>query len=97
LLMALTEYSFRSVVALMTVYACAALALSIWAWRSGPREVDLGACVRCGYSLYGLDEPRCPECGTAFDPRLMLSLTPLGPLSRRSGVPPAGTARGTPR
>jgi len=27
-----------------------------------------GHCVRCGYNLKGLPEPRCPECGTPFDP-----------------------------
>jgi hypothetical protein len=25
-------------------------------------------CKRCGYDLTGLSEPRCPECGTDFDP-----------------------------
>lgn len=25
-------------------------------------------CRRCGYDLQGLPEPRCPECGTPFDP-----------------------------
>jgi hypothetical protein len=25
-------------------------------------------CKGCGYLLRGLAEPRCPECGTAFDP-----------------------------
>jgi len=25
-------------------------------------------CLHCGYSLRGLPENRCPECGTAFDP-----------------------------
>ena len=25
-------------------------------------------CGQCGYRLRGLREPRCPECGTAFDP-----------------------------
>lgn len=24
-------------------------------------------CVRCGYNLHGLAEPRCPECGTPFE------------------------------
>lgn len=24
-------------------------------------------CEVCGYLLYGLTEPRCPECGTAFE------------------------------
>jgi len=27
-----------------------------------------GHCSECGYSLKGLDTPRCPECGTPFDP-----------------------------
>ena len=26
-----------------------------------------GCCVHCGYSLRGLPEPRCPECGTPFE------------------------------
>ena len=25
-------------------------------------------CKHRGYSLWGLDRPRCPECGTPFDP-----------------------------
>ena len=25
-------------------------------------------CRACGYDLHGLDKPRCPECGRAFDP-----------------------------
>ncbi len=25
-------------------------------------------CRECGYDLQGLTEPRCPECGTQFDP-----------------------------
>jgi len=25
-------------------------------------------CRHCGYDLRGLTEPRCPECGTSFDP-----------------------------
>jgi len=27
-----------------------------------------GYCGACGYNLRGLPEPRCPECGTPFDP-----------------------------
>lgn len=27
-----------------------------------------GHCTQCGYNLRGLPEPRCPECGTAFEP-----------------------------
>ncbi len=29
------------------------------------------SCLKCGYSLRGLTENRCPECGTPFDPDLM--------------------------
>lgn len=29
------------------------------------------SCLRCGYSLRGLTENRCPECGTPFDPDLI--------------------------
>lgn len=25
-------------------------------------------CQTCGYSLFGLGQPRCPECGTPFNP-----------------------------
>ena len=28
-------------------------------------------CVKCGYNLHGLTEPRCPECGTPFDDKLL--------------------------
>lgn len=31
-------------------------------------ESSLTYCRRCGYALAGLTEPRCPECGRAFDP-----------------------------
>ena len=27
-----------------------------------------GLCLTCAYNLTGLPEPRCPECGTEFDP-----------------------------
>ncbi len=27
-------------------------------------------CITCGYNLRGLTEPRCPECGTPFEPKL---------------------------
>jgi hypothetical protein len=37
----------------------------VQAWR-GHRALAHGKCQRCGYSLHGLPEPRCPECGTAF-------------------------------
>jgi len=28
-------------------------------------------CIACGYDLRGQVDPRCPECGTAFDPKLI--------------------------
>jgi hypothetical protein len=31
------------------------------------RGLTPGSCKECGYNLFGLPEPRCPECGTAFD------------------------------
>jgi RNA polymerase subunit RPABC4/transcription elongation factor Spt4 len=31
-------------------------------------------CKKCGYSLFGLDADRCPECGTTFDLDLQDSL-----------------------
>lgn len=38
-----------------------------------------GCCRQCGYSLIGLPEPRCPECGTAFDPNdVEITLTRQG-------------------
>ncbi|MGQ9648617.1 MAG: hypothetical protein ACUVXJ_00735 [Phycisphaerae bacterium] len=28
-------------------------------------------CIYCGYDLRGQVDPRCPECGKAFDPNLI--------------------------
>ena len=33
-------------------------------------------CVKCGYRLRGLKEPRCPECRTPFDPSLLVESKP---------------------
>jgi len=32
------------------------------------RSIPIGHCMACGYNLHGLPEPRCPECGTPFNP-----------------------------
>ena len=39
-----------------------------------------GMCRRCEYDLRGLSEPRCPECGTPFDPSKIKeqTLSPAG-------------------
>ena len=38
-------------------------------------------CTRCDYNLTGLVEPRCPECGAAYDPDAAFdaALCPRGP------------------
>lgn len=36
--------------------------------RGWPVPFGKGQCSNCGYDLRGLIEPRCPECGTKFDP-----------------------------
>lgn len=38
-------------------------------WRRPVPPADLLACRNCGYLLRGLVVPRCPECGTEFDPK----------------------------
>ena len=35
------------------------------------RERGIPVCLHCGYSLRGLTEPRCPECGREFEPYLL--------------------------
>ena len=56
------------------------LAIAIVAWlvrRSSQQELrrclhSIGVllCLHCGYDLRGQTEPRCPECGRAFNPDL---------------------------
>ena len=43
----------------------------IWTRRRFWPFYGLGRCANCGYQLRGLENPRCPECGHAFDPRLL--------------------------
>jgi ribosomal protein L37E len=33
------------------------------------RELRLDRCRKCGYCLFGLIDPRCPECGTPISQR----------------------------
>jgi hypothetical protein len=46
-----------------------------------PSIPDSAACLDCGYSLRGLTEPLCPECGRPFDPADRQTF-------RDSGAPP---------
>jgi hypothetical protein len=66
------------------VYMAITTPLTFRAWRSAPVKRHPMMCVKCGYLLYGLTQPRCPECGTPFDPKLL-----AGPPSLRQG-PVAG-------
>ena len=40
------------------------------------RSTPANTCVKCGYLLYGLPEPRCPECGEPFEPANVPSSVP---------------------
>jgi hypothetical protein len=52
--------------------------VSLFGWRVARKHMRRlgGQCVRCGYALRGLTEPRCPECGTPFNPADLEWLTP---------------------
>lgn len=53
----------------------------------------LARCVQCGYLLRALVEPRCPECGHAFDPHDPKSYhLPPGSRPRRPWLPPLSPA-----
>jgi predicted amidophosphoribosyltransferase len=48
------------------------------------------ACRMCGYSLRGLTQPRCPECGEPFDPAKFggLMLMAASPPAAGDATPP---------
>jgi hypothetical protein len=60
------------------IYTVATVPLFWRAFREHPKGPDNSRCQQCGYLLYGLIEPRCPECGTPFDPMAV----PAMPASR---------------
>lgn len=65
-------------VAMGVLYAIAVIPVSMLAWLRPPRPpAGELKCPQCGYLLYGLQEPRCPECGTAFDPAMIGGPPPL--------------------
>lgn len=51
-------------------------------WLMRYRDIGRRVCARCGYDLRGLVEPRCPECGTPFDPSLLRD-----GLGEQAGIP----------
>ena len=53
-------------VPLLALLAVTVIVLSV-SGRHRPATPS-GFCVKCGYNLTGLPEPRCPECGTPFEP-----------------------------
>lgn len=53
------------------LYTAGTLPLVFRSTRRARATYDPWKCARCGYLLYGLTEPRCPECGTPFDPSLL--------------------------
>ena len=54
-----------------------------WLWRRQCRQFlrakllsrGVPVCVQCCYDLRGQHEPRCPECGTSFDPKSIVART----------------------
>ena len=54
---------FWSIAAVATIYPSIALAMGPLRRR---RRRKRNQCIHCGYSLQGLTEPRCPECGRGF-------------------------------
>ena len=50
---------------------CGAIAAAVISLRWLKQPPPDGVCKSCGYNLYGLTEPRCPECGAPFDENLL--------------------------
>ncbi len=59
----------EGVILATAAYGGAWIAASAWAWADqvrtgvgGPRII----CPKCNYDMRGLDQPRCPECGSRY-------------------------------
>ena len=63
--LALSVFCLTSVIAL----------IGIGHWTEARRRRQADRCTKCRYCLLGLNEPRCPECGTPFDPAILERLT----------------------
>lgn len=66
-----------AVVPAALVIAVAALFANRWMRRSVPEllrhellDCGVPVCVACGYPLFGLSGPNCPECGSPFDAKV---------------------------
>jgi hypothetical protein len=82
-----------SLLAATTTWFCRRRALALL--RKRLIWLGLPLCRHCGYDLRGQTEPRCPECGRAFDLALLNRRGDDGTDARQSqwSVSPAGTAR----
>jgi hypothetical protein len=61
------------------VFLAVVLPLSLVGCYLGAKRrpfLEPGLCRMCGYPLHGLAGPRCPECGTPFDPELLAGQAP---------------------
>jgi len=85
-LQALSELVLYWPILAICVAIVEALSRRFLAWvRIFAREPAGMYCESCGYCLYGLTEPRCPECGTPFDADWLpsRSVPVVLPVSRR--------------
>ncbi len=88
------HYMLIVVLALLVWYAVQMVTM-LWVWRNiyGPhlrramRDVGWEVCLKCGYSLRGLEDvKRCPECGAKREP-MAESSTEAGPDDRKEEGP----------
>ncbi|MEO0587448.1 MAG: hypothetical protein AAF078_07405 [Planctomycetota bacterium] len=64
------------------LYAVGGLPMTVLVWRWKSERLDPRVCASCGYPLQHLTDPRCPECGAAFDPeRVAEALAAWGPIA----------------
>ncbi len=61
------EFAAGAALLMSIVFAFVSGLASFWYEFPSPP----GTCDSCAYNLRGLTEPRCPACGTPFDPQLL--------------------------
>jgi hypothetical protein len=81
-----TDWEFIGMLALIRLATDVAvptilLVSTVWVRNRFWPESKPGHCRVCDYDLRGLPEPRCPECGTQFEPREAALPTANEPLS----------------